>query len=83
MLDLIISGGVLAALYFLFIRGFFFRGVIWFFGNYGLSIFLERIIPSSANPVATILNHPISWSITISFFIVVAAIITTRIKKEE
>ena len=80
MLDLIIGGGILTAIYLLFIRGYFFRFVLWIFGFVGLSDFLSTHIHALTHSPLTILDHPVNWAIVISFFITLAAIITTKIK---
>jgi len=82
MLDLIIGSGILAILYFLIVRGFLYRGIIWIFGFVGLSDFLSAHIHASAHAPMSVFDHPVQWSIIISFFITAAAIITTKIKKE-
>lgn len=82
MLDLILGGGILTALYFLFIRGHFFRFLLWIFGAYGIHIFLYTHCHPLTETFMTILTHPFPWSIVIGFTICLLAIITTRLHKE-
>lgn len=77
MYDILIGGSILAALYYLVLRGYLFRGIIWLFGFYGLAITLDRIPLFHQAPVLAF-THPVSWAYFISFFIALAAIITTK-----
>lgn len=77
MYDLIIGGIVLTSLYFLFIKGHFFRAAMWMFGYYGLAITLDRLSFLQPIPIVAF-SYSISWGYLISFFITVAAIITTK-----
>ena len=81
MFNLIASITILGLLYWGFIRGYFFRGIVWLFSVVGMTVAFNNIEALRSSPVI-ILNHSISWSEVISFIIVVAAIITTRIHKE-
>ncbi len=82
MIDLILGGGILTALYFLFIRGFIYRWIIWMGGFYGIHIFLYTHLQASTHTFMTILDHPFPWSFIVSFTITLLAIITTRIHKD-
>lgn len=82
MYDLIVSGGILAILYILFIRGYFFRGILWICGCCWLNDFLYTHIHPLTYAPMNIFDRPIPWSIIISFSITLAAIITTKVKKQ-
>lgn len=82
MFDILASITILGALYYFFIRGFIFRAALWIFGFIGLNDFLHTHIHALTHTVMTILDHPIPWSLLISFTISILAIITTKVKKE-
>lgn len=82
MYDLIVSGGILALLYILFIKGYWYRGVLWMFGFVGLNDFLQAHIHPLTHTAIIMFDHQVSYSLVIAFGITVAAILTTKVRKQ-
>lgn len=79
MEELITSGIILTILYFLLVRGFIFRWVLWLGGFLYLGEKLDNIQILHNSPIV-ILDHKLDWAVILAAVITFLAIITTKIK---
>lgn len=73
---------ILLIIYFLFVKGLFWKLILGFFGWIGLNTYLASNTTWGKNTVITILDYNISWAVFIPSLLIILVMATTRIKEE-
>ena len=79
-MEYFILGIIILGFYLLFIRGYFWKLIIFFFGWIGLYTFLSTRYDAGDSTFMNILGHDISWAVFIPTVIVILAMATTKVE---
>jgi hypothetical protein len=69
------------ALYFLFIRGWFYKAIIWTFAYIGMYLTLHLYVDGADHTLLTIANKNFSWAETLPACIYILALLTIKHRK--
>jgi hypothetical protein len=70
---------IIALLWALFVEGWLFKIILFFFGWLGIAVGLPQFVPESRGDCGWF-SSPVSWAVVIASFVCIMALLTTRVK---